>query len=118
MSATTQSPAEIDAATIEQLEERSRFIREEVIRLIKVAKVGHYASAFSCAEIIATLYYGVMSLRRGEPDWPQNLRQRLRAPTQRDHQRTHLDLCPDRALLLGPGPPAGGDQAQPHPRLR
>jgi transketolase len=41
-----------------------------VIRLIKVAKVGHYASAFSCTEIIAALYYGAMNLRRGEPDWP------------------------------------------------
>jgi transketolase len=70
------TPAAIDSptderATVELLQERSRFIREEVIRLIKIAKVGHYASAFSCAEIIATLYYGdVMSLRRGEPDWP------------------------------------------------
>lgn len=60
----------VDAATIELLEERSRFIRAETIRLINVAKVGHYASAFSCTEIIATLYYAVMNLRRGEPDWP------------------------------------------------
>ena len=69
-SAATENPPAVDDATVELLEERSRFIRSEVIRLIKVAKVGHYASAFSCAEIIATLYYGVMSLRRGEPDWP------------------------------------------------
>jgi transketolase len=67
---TTGRGAAVDAATVQMLEDRSRFIRAEVIRLIKIAKVGHYASAFSCAEIIATLYYGVMSLRRGEPDWP------------------------------------------------
>lgn len=66
--ATAQAP--VDAATVERLEERSRFIRSEVIRLISIAKVGHYASAFSCAEILATLYYGVMNLHRGEPDWP------------------------------------------------
>jgi transketolase len=66
--ATAQQP--VDAATVEMLEERSRFIRSEVIRLISIAKVGHYASAFSCTEILATLYYGVMRLRRGEPDWP------------------------------------------------
>lgn len=59
-----------DARTIERLEERARFIRREVIRLISIAKVGHYASAFSCAEILATLYYGVMRLREGEPRWP------------------------------------------------
>jgi transketolase len=67
---TATAPAPIDAATVERLEERSRFIRSEVIRLISIAKVGHYASAFSCAEILACLYYGVMNLRRGEPDWP------------------------------------------------
>lgn len=55
--------------TIDYLQDRSRFIRREVIRLISIAKVGHYASAFSCAEILATLYYGVMRLRVGEPDW-------------------------------------------------
>jgi len=69
MSTATAQP-QIDAALIERLEERSRWIRSEVIRLISIARVGHYASAFSCAEILATLYYGVMELRRGEPDWP------------------------------------------------
>jgi len=59
----------IDAAVTKRLTERARFIRREVIRLISIAKVGHYASAFSCAEILATLYYGVMRIRDGEPDW-------------------------------------------------
>jgi transketolase len=67
---TATAPAPIDAALVERLEERSRFIRSEVIRLISIAKVGHYASAFSCAEILACLYYGTMNLRAGEPDWP------------------------------------------------
>ena len=57
-------------AEIERIEERARFAREETMRLIQIAKVGHYASSFSCAEILAVLYYGVMRLRRGEPDWP------------------------------------------------
>lgn len=68
---TVTRPA-IDAGTVEHLEDRARFIRSEVIRLISIAKVGHYASAFSCAEILATLYYGVMRLRHGEPDWPDH----------------------------------------------
>lgn len=59
-----------DNELIALIEERARFVREETVRLIEIAKVGHYASAFSCAEIMATLYYGVMRLRRGEPDWP------------------------------------------------
>ena len=56
---------------IQTLKERARFIRLETIRLIEIAKVGHYSSVFSCAEIFSALYYGVMHLRRGEPGWPQ-----------------------------------------------
>jgi transketolase len=56
--------------SVEELTERARSIRREVVRLISIAKVGHYASAFSCTEILAVLYYGVMRLRAGEPDWP------------------------------------------------
>lgn len=56
--------------SVERIEERAHFIRREVVRLISIAKVGHYASAFSCTEILATLYYGVMRLREGEPEWP------------------------------------------------
>ncbi len=63
------SPAEPEE--LSQLRERARFIREETVRLISVAKTGHYASAFSCAEILASLYYGVMRLHRGEPAWPE-----------------------------------------------
>jgi transketolase len=55
---------------IDRITEKALLVREETVRLISIAKTGHYASAFSCAEILAALYYGVMRLRRGEPDWP------------------------------------------------
>ena len=58
------------AQEVARIAERARFSREETVRLISIAKTGHYASSFSCAEILAVLYYGVMRLRRGEPDWP------------------------------------------------
>lgn len=54
---------------IAYLQERARFIRLETIRLIEIAKTGHYTSVFSAAEIFATLYYDVMNLRRGDPKW-------------------------------------------------
>jgi transketolase len=54
---------------IQVIHDRALFVREETIRLISIAKTGHYASAFSAAEIIAALYYDVMRLRRGEPSW-------------------------------------------------
>ena len=63
---TTPSPTDVA-----RVEEKARFSREETVRLIQIAKVGHYASSFSCAEILAALYYDVMRLRRGEPEWPE-----------------------------------------------
>ncbi len=52
-----------------RLREKARFIRLETIRLIEIAKVGHYSSVFSAAEIFAALYYDVMRLRANEPNW-------------------------------------------------
>lgn len=60
----------LTAEEAERLRERARFVRLETIRLISIAKVGHYSSVFSCAEIFSTLYYDTMNLRRGEPGWP------------------------------------------------
>lgn len=65
---TTTIPDELVA----EVRRKALFVRRETIRLISIAKVGHYASTLSCAEILAALYYGdVMRLRHGEPDWPQ-----------------------------------------------
>lgn len=56
---------------LERLRDRARFVRLETLRLIEIAKVGHYSSVFSAAEIFAALYYDVMTIRRGEPGWPE-----------------------------------------------
>ena len=61
---------ELSDETLAHLRERALFVRLETLRLVEIAKVGHYASAFSAAEIFATLYYDTMRLRRGEPAWP------------------------------------------------
>jgi transketolase len=61
---------ELTDAQLAHLRERALFVRLETLRLIEIAKVGHYASAFSAAEIFATLYYDTMRLRRGAPAWP------------------------------------------------
>lgn len=70
------STSEIPASAVtreqaERLRERARFIRTETVRLISIAKTGHYASTFSAAEVLAALYYDALALRRGEPDWPE-----------------------------------------------
>ena len=61
----------LTAEQIARLKERARFVRTETVRLISIAKVGHYSSTFSCAEIFAVLYYDILRLRRGEPKWPE-----------------------------------------------
>lgn len=57
-------------AQVARLREKARFVRLETIRLIEIAKTGHYSSVFSAAEIFAALYYDVMVLRYAEPQWP------------------------------------------------
>lgn len=52
------------------LQERAAFIRSETVRLIEIAKVGHYSSVFSAAEIFAALYYSVLTVDPARPDWP------------------------------------------------
>jgi transketolase len=53
-----------------ELVRRADWIRLRTVNLIAQAGLGHYSSTFSCAEIVATLYYHVLRLRPGEPDWP------------------------------------------------
>ncbi|MCH4810552.1 transketolase [Vreelandella neptunia] len=60
---------DISLQEAQSLEERAQFVRLETIRLIEIAKVGHYSSVFSCAEIFSALYYDVMSIS-DDPKWP------------------------------------------------
>ena len=57
------------SADLELLRDRARFIRTETVRLIEIAKSGHYTSVFSAAEIFAVLYYHTMRLS-ADPKWP------------------------------------------------
>lgn len=70
MSASAEGSFTPSAETVAMLKERARFIRLETIRLIEIAKTGHYSSAFSAAEIFSSLFYDVMTIREGEPKWP------------------------------------------------
>jgi transketolase len=54
----------------EELRRRADWIRLQTVHLIDQAGLGHYSSTFSCAEIVATLYYHALRLRPAEPHWP------------------------------------------------
>ncbi|MCW2934886.1 MAG: transketolase [Actinomycetia bacterium] len=53
-----------------ELARRADWIRLKTVGLIAQAGLGHYSSTFSCAEIIATLYYSVLRLDPAFPGWP------------------------------------------------
>jgi transketolase len=55
--------------TDNELLRRADWIRLQTIDLIRQAGLGHYSSTFSCAELVATLYYRTLRLRPDEPRW-------------------------------------------------
>jgi transketolase len=57
-------------ALLDLLQDRADFCRRETIRLIAIAKSGHYGSVFSAAEILAALYYHVLRYDPQRPEWP------------------------------------------------
>ena len=56
-------------ALLVRLKDKANFCRRETIRLINIAKSGHYGSVFSAAEILATLYYHVLRYDPHDPAW-------------------------------------------------
>lgn len=59
-------PSQLEA----YLQSKAMFIRTETVRLIEIAKTGHYSSVFSAAEALSVLYYSVMSIDPDVPDHP------------------------------------------------
>lgn len=55
---------------VARLADRATFIRLETVRLAQIAGAGHYTGTFSAAELLASLYYGELRYRPGEPGWP------------------------------------------------
>lgn len=51
------------------LVEKSKFIRLETVRLVDIAKSGHYTSVFSCAELFSVLYYHVLNFDSENAEW-------------------------------------------------
>lgn len=56
---------------IDRLTDRARFIRTETVRLTRIAGAGHYSAVFSCAELLAVLYYTQLRLDPIRPRWPE-----------------------------------------------
>jgi transketolase len=54
---------------LDHLRDRARWIRLETLRLVAIARSGHYSSTFSCGELLAVLYYHHLRLNPAQPRW-------------------------------------------------
>jgi transketolase len=61
-------PADRRAAV---LREAAREVRQNVVRIIAAAGIGHVGGDFSVADILATLFFGVLRLDPRNPQWPE-----------------------------------------------
>lgn len=55
---------------IQNLEEKARLIRQDIIVMTGAAKSGHPGGSLSAADIIAALYFHVMRYDPNNPKWP------------------------------------------------
>jgi transketolase len=69
--ANAQSGVDIAPELLRVIEEKAKLSRLGAIRQIAIAKSGHYGTAFSCAEIFATLYYGILRIDPRRPNWAE-----------------------------------------------
>lgn len=53
------------------LADKARFVRTETLRLVSIAKSGHYSSVFSAAELLAVLYFHALRIDPEKPEWPE-----------------------------------------------
>jgi transketolase len=51
------------------LAEKAKMIRRETVKLTDICGSGHYGSAFSMAELVASLYYEFLHVDPGNPRW-------------------------------------------------
>jgi transketolase len=69
--ATTGLVPERAQCRLDDLAERATFIRLETLRLARIAGAGHYSGTFSCAELLAALYYRQLRVNPADPGWPE-----------------------------------------------
>ena len=58
-------------ALVRDLAVKAQQFRIQVLNMVYEAQTGHLGGSFSCAEIIASLYFHQMRLDPSRPDWPE-----------------------------------------------
>jgi len=55
--------------SIDELKQKTKQIKHKCLEMCVNAGMGHVTTAFSCAEIVAALYYRIMNIDVSDPDW-------------------------------------------------
>jgi len=55
--------------TIKQIEQKAVVLRRDIIRMLEEAGSGHSAGPLGLADLVATLYFGVMNYKPKKPEW-------------------------------------------------
>lgn len=55
--------------TIRQIEQKAVTIRRDIIRMLEEAGSGHSAGPLGLADLVATLYFGIMNYKPKKPEW-------------------------------------------------
>ena len=58
------------AMTEREIQQKARAMRESIVKMLERAKSGHSAGALGLADLVATLYFGVMNINPQQPDDP------------------------------------------------
>lgn len=59
-----------NSLSVADLEERALTLRRRVVQMIEKIRVGYLQQGLGAADIFAALYFGELSLREDDPDWP------------------------------------------------
>jgi transketolase len=60
-----------DPATVSRLQQLAATLRRHDIGMVYQAGLGHIGGEFSAIDILATLYFAVLSINPARPDWPE-----------------------------------------------
>ncbi|WP_394691290.1 transketolase [Hoeflea sp.] len=64
-------PLEDEDTRLPQIRQKANWMRRRALEMVHGKKLGHIGGDFSAADILATLYFGVLRYDPAKPDWPE-----------------------------------------------
>lgn len=61
---------EIDTERLSNINNKAKWMRQRALQIVHAKKLGHIGGDLSAADIVATLYFGVLRYNASDPLWP------------------------------------------------